>query len=129
MNHMEELLAAYEEKQKSIRLKKATRKKEIFGFGISGTSDPMKSLSRQIPMYDVIQLGSKVVIGAGLGLLAGVAAIAVVASAAEVVIAGVVTKIAGVVGGSAALSQGLKDLKSKRGKRDMDKESISLVSD
>ena len=55
---MEELLAAYEEKQKSIRLKNATRKKEIFGFGISGTSDPMKSLSRQIPMYDVIQLGS-----------------------------------------------------------------------
>jgi hypothetical protein len=116
---MEERLSAYEEKQKSIRLKNAHKKKS-FGFGISDSSGPMRSPSRQVPVYDFVQLGSKVVIGAGPGLLAGVAAIAVVASAAEVVIAGVVAKIAGVVGGSVALSLGLRDLKSKREKRDMD---------
>jgi uncharacterized membrane protein len=70
--------------------------------------------ARPVTMSDVAQVGSKVVIGAGLGLLAGVATIALMASMAEIIIAGVVTKIAGVVGGGAGLSLGLHQLKSKR---------------
>jgi hypothetical protein len=120
MNQMEERITAYEEKKKAIHLKNTGRKKKSFSFDDSDM-DPVAtaSPSKPVPVYDVVQLGSKIVIGAGVGLLAGVAAIAVIASAAEVVIAGVVTKIAGVVGGSAALSWGLRDLKSKRERREI----------
>jgi uncharacterized membrane protein len=62
-------------------------------------------------------VGSKVVIGAGLGLLAGVATIAVMASLAEIIVAGVVTKIAGVVGGGAGLTVGLRQLRARREKK------------
>ena len=63
---------------------------------------------------DAVQVGSKIIIGGGLGLLAGVAAIAVAASAAEVVLAGVITKVTGVVGGALGMSLGLKKYKSDK---------------
>lgn len=66
---------------------------------------------RRVTVSDVLQVGTKVVIGGGVGLLAGVAAIVVAASAAEVVIAGVVTKIAGLVGGALGLNLGLNKYK------------------
>ena len=47
--------------------------------------------------------------------MAGVATIAVAASAAEVIIAGVITKVAGVIGGAVGLSVGVnKFLKVKK---------------
>ncbi|GFK92300.1 magnetosome protein Mad8 [Fundidesulfovibrio magnetotacticus] len=68
---------------------------------------------RQVGVMDVLNLGSKVVIGTGVGLLAGVATIAIVASAGELILAGAVTKVAGVVGGAMGLSLGLGSMKKK----------------
>nr|AGG16212.1 magnetosome protein Mad8 [bacterium FH-1] len=68
---------------------------------------------RQVGVSDVLSVGTKVVIGGGVGLLAGIATIAVVASAGELILAGVVTKIAGVVGGALGLTMGLGDIKKK----------------
>ena len=71
--------------------------------------------SDRMRLADVAQVGSKILIGGGLGLLAGVSTIAVAASAAEVIIAGVVTKVAGVIGGAAGLSLGVnKFMKTKK---------------
>ncbi len=69
--------------------------------------DLLKNYKPGVQVSDVMQVGSKVLIGGGLGLLGGIAAIAVAASAGEIIIAGVVTKIAGVVGGAAGLSLGV----------------------
>jgi len=115
-NQIKDQFKEYEAAKKAIGLKRSRRKKKKldlddfdgdladFGEGRIGTSD-------------VLQVGSKVVIGGGLGLLAGVATIAVVASAAEVVIAGVVTKVAGVVGATAGFPMGLNNIKKRKKKR------------
>ncbi|MBF0529787.1 MAG: hypothetical protein HQK55_11070 [Deltaproteobacteria bacterium] len=76
-------------------------------------NDPLVSETRQVELSDVLQIGSKVLIGGGVGLLAGVATIAIAASAAEVVIAGAITKVAGVVGGALGLSMGLSRYQKK----------------
>ena len=115
---MDEKLTAYEEGKEAIRLKKAKTKaqREKVEFDDLDLDRELMEApaARQIGFADVVQVGSKVVIGAGLGLLAGVAAIAVTASMAEIILAGVVTKIAGVVGGGAGLSLGLRRLRAKR---------------
>ncbi|MBF0226379.1 MAG: hypothetical protein HQK76_13070 [Desulfobacterales bacterium] len=72
---------------------------------------PIKNTKKSINTYDIFQVGTKTIIGGGLGLLAGVATIAVTASVAEIVIAGAVTKIAGVVGGVVGLSMGVNEMK------------------
>lgn len=103
----------YEAAKKAINLKnfhQRKRKLDVDDFD----DDSADFGEDRIGVSDVLQVGSKVVIGGGLGLLAGVATIAVVASAAEVVIAGVVTKVAGVVGGAAGLTMGLNNAKKKR---------------
>ncbi len=61
-----------------------------------------------------MQVGSKVLIGGGVGLLGGIATLALAASAAEIVVTGVVTKIAGVVGGAAGLSMGISSYNKKK---------------
>ncbi len=71
--------------------------------------------TRQVGIADVLNVGSKVVIGGGVGLLAGIATIAVVASAGELILAGVVTKIAGVLGGALGLTMGIDGL--RKGKK------------
>ncbi|HUV49771.1 MAG TPA: hypothetical protein VMW78_01950 [Anaerolineae bacterium] len=106
---MEERLDSYENTKHSIRLKnEKKREMEEFDDGLSFVSE------RQVEISDVVQIGSKVLIGGGLGLLAGIAAIAVTASAAEIVLAGVVTKIAGLAGGGLGLSLGINKYKSKK---------------
>ncbi|MBF0120642.1 MAG: hypothetical protein HQK79_17580 [Desulfobacterales bacterium] len=91
-------MEAYEEKKQLIYLKKAQEKND----------------KQKIVLHDVVQIGSKVIIGGGIGLLAGIAAITVTASAAEVVIAGVVTKIAGAVGSAVGLSLGVKQMRKRK---------------
>ncbi len=69
---------------------------------------------KPVEFSDVVQVATKVVIGGGIGLLVGVAAIAVAASAVEIVVAGVVTKMAGVVGGAMGLSVGMNKFQKKK---------------
>ncbi len=113
-NQINDQLKDYEEAKKAVYLKNSRKTRKLnsddfdgdlpdYGTGWTGVSD-------------VIQVGSKVVIGGGLGLLAGVATIAVAASAAEVVIAGAITKVAGVVGGAVGLSLGLNNARKKKKK-------------
>lgn len=112
---MDERLDAYEKRRRAIRLKGVKRKEDVGLDDMDSDPDLVETAgARAVGFTDVVQVGSKVVIGAGLGLLAGVATIAFMASAAEVIVAGVVTKIAGVVGGGAGLSLGLRQLRSKR---------------
>lgn len=118
---MDDRFAAYEEGKKAIRMRKAKKKNSYDSDDMEMDMDLDMDLmsdvpaTRKVTVSDIGQVGSKVVVGAGLGLLAGVATIAIVASAAEIIIAGVITKIAGVVGGATGLSLGLRQLKSKHG--------------
>jgi len=117
---MDDRLAAYEEGKKAIRMRKAIKKRtsDSDDLDMDMDMDLMDVVpARRVTVSDLAQVGSKVVVGAGLGLLAGVATIAVAASAAEIILAGVVTKIAGIIGGGAGLSLGLRQLKSRREKR------------
>ena len=118
---MDDRLATYEEGKKAIRMRKAKKKRTSNPDDLDMDMDMDLGedvpATRHVTASDIAQVGSKVVIGAGVGLLAGVATIALVASMAEIIIAGVVTKIAGVVGGGAGLSLGLRQLKSSREKR------------
>lgn len=72
---------------------------------------------KPVEFSDVVQVATKVVIGGGIGLLAGVAAIAVAASAVEIIVAGAVVKVAGVVGGAMGLSIGMNKFKKRRDDR------------
>lgn len=72
---------------------------------------------KPVEFSDVVQVATKVVIGGGIGLLAGVAAIAVAASAVEIIVAGAVVKVAGVVGGAVGLSLGMNKFKKRRDDR------------
>jgi hypothetical protein len=113
---MEEQLLDYEKKKRAIRFKKATRrqfKDDLDEFD----PDLFDSPEQVFGLSDVAQVGSKILIGGGLGLLAGVATIAVAAGAAEVIIAGVVTKIAGVIGGAVGLSLGVNKYMKEKKKR------------
>ena len=106
----------YEEKKRAVRIAK-TRRRDMQPAHdeFYDELDDDSNGSGRIGLSDVAQVGSKVLIGGGLGVLAGVAAIAVAASAAEVIIAGVITKVAGVIGGAAGLSLGVnKFMKTKK---------------
>lgn len=110
---MHEENLSYESRIEAIRARKgakATCEPEI---DASNYAEDALERPRQVGVTDVLSLGGKVVIGGGVGLLAGIATIAVVASAGELILAGVVTKIAGVVGGALGLTFGLGDLKKK----------------
>ena len=105
---MVDQLRDYEEAKRAIYIKKKRHvKDDLDDFDENG----FNPASKTVVLSDVIDVGTKVLIGGGLGLLAGVAAIAITASAAEVVIAGVITKITGVVGGAVGLSMGLNKYK------------------
>ncbi|MFH1491276.1 MAG: hypothetical protein ABII06_20400 [Pseudomonadota bacterium] len=110
---MEEQLIDYEQKKRAIRFKGATRKS--FRADLDELdADLLDSPGHDVRLSDVVQVGSKVLIGGGIGLLTGVATIALVASAAEIVIAGAITKVAGVVGGALGLSMGIKKYIKKK---------------
>lgn len=103
----------YEQKKRAIRLKGTSRKgprADLAEFD----DDLLDSPGQNVRLSDLAQVGTKVLIGGGIGLLAGVATIAVAASAAEVVIAGVITKIAGVIGGALGLSMGINKFRKKK---------------
>lgn len=108
----------YEEQKKDIYSKKEYLKKVHPQTSSYDEYEYDESLweGEKVGLTDIMQVGTKVLIGGGLGLLGGVATIVFAAAAAEVVLAGVVTKIAGVVGGAAGLSLGLHEIKKKRNK-------------
>ncbi len=110
---MDKELLDYELRKEAIR-SKATKENEWRTDLDEFDPGYLKDTGGPVAVSDVVQVGSKVLIGGGVGLLAGVAGIAVVASAAEVVVAGVVTKISGVVGCAIGLSLGLKGFKNKK---------------
>ncbi len=115
---MEPDLKSYEEAKQSIRETKAEERSNLSRAGDMAI-EPTNG-SKSVELSDVAQVGGKVLIGGGVGLLAGVAAIGVAASAAEIVVAGVVTKIAGVVGGAMGLSLGMNKYKKKGTKMEGD---------
>lgn len=107
---MDEQLRNYENAKRAVYARKRRKiEDDLDDFD----DNPLSSTSKSVVLTDVIDIGTKVLIGGGLGLLAGVAAIAITASAAEVVIAGVITKITGVVGGAVGLSVGLNKYKKQ----------------
>lgn len=111
---MEPDLKSYEEAKQSISETKVETRSNLSRLGDMGI-EPTNG-SKSIELSDVAQVGGKILIGGGLGLLAGVAAIGVAAGAAEIIVAGVVTKIAGVVGGAMGLSLGMNKYQKKRKK-------------
>ena len=115
-NQIRDKFREYEGIKKAINLKGSRQKKRKWDLDDfdNGLADFRED---RVGVSDILQVGSKVVIGGGLGLLAGVATIAVVASAAEVVVAGVVTKIAGAVGGAMGFTMGLNKVKKRKKKR------------
>ena len=111
---MENQLKDYEETKQSIRSKTAGKRKD---YDLDEFDDAqLESYGSKTELSDVVQVGTKVIIGGGIGLLVGVATIAVAASAAELVLAGVITKVTGVVGGTLGLSLGLKKYKKDKSK-------------
>lgn len=112
---MEDQVTAYERAKRAIRTRRA-HKAQIDADMDEFDSELFESSGRELGLSDFAQVGTKVLIGGGIGLLAGVATIAVAASAAEVVLAGAITKVAGVVGGATGLSLGIRKLQAKKKK-------------
>ncbi|MBW1942813.1 MAG: hypothetical protein JRJ51_08255 [Deltaproteobacteria bacterium] len=110
---MEEQVTDYERAKRTIRTKQAREAAVEFDMD-EFDQDRFENSGRALGFGDFTQIGAKVLIGGGLGLLAGVAAIAVTASAAEVILAGAITKVAGVVGGATGLSLGIRKLTKKK---------------
>lgn len=105
-------MSAYEKAKASIRSKKA----EEFLAEDEWLDDDLPEMMRprrRVDFVDVTKVGTGILVGGGIGLLSGVAAIAVSASVAEVILGGVVTKIAGAVGGAAGLGWGLHTIEKK----------------
>ncbi len=112
---MEKQIKDYEDAKKTIRSKTAGEKKN---YDLDELDDAqLEKYGSKADFSDVVQVGSKIIIGGGVGLLAGVVTIAVAASATEVVIAGVVTKVTGVIGGALGLSMGLNKYQKTKKKR------------
>jgi len=103
-------LKNYEDQKREIYLKRTRQKTREY----QGDFDEGDFNESKVGLSDYVQVGTKVLIGGGLGLLAGVATIAIAASAAEVIVAGAVTKVAGVVGGAAGLNWGVNRYKKKK---------------
>jgi uncharacterized membrane protein len=101
----------YESKKAALREKN--------GIGTSCTDNDRKPAGqseryRPVNALDIVSVGNKVLIGGGVGLLLGMAAIAVVACAGEVILAGAVTQITGVLGGVLGLSRGVAKVQKDR---------------
>lgn len=110
---MVEQVSAYDQAKRAIRAKRAEQTRidvDMDAFD----ADLYENAGKGVTLSDFTQVGAKVLIGGGLGLLAGVATIAVAASAAEVVLAGAITKVAGVVGGATGLSLGIRKIQAKK---------------
>jgi len=105
-------LSEYEKSKEAIKARKI--EEQLLNEAADDEWTELTSPRHGIEIVDVAKIGTGVLIGGGLGLLAGVGTIAVAASAAEIVIGGVITKVAGVVGGAAGLGWGLHSLEKKR---------------
>ena len=114
---MAEKQDAYEQAKRDIYLKKMTERehRELFPDEYDDRDGgELVNGGGRVGLSDILQVGSKVVIGGGLGLLGGIAVVAVAAGAGELVIAGAATKIAGAVGGALGLSKGIDELELKK---------------
>jgi hypothetical protein len=110
---MSELRTNYEQKRQRIITR---RTEEDYLLADALTDDELDGLSssrKKVDYLDVAKIGTGVLVGGGVGLLAGVATIAVAAGAAEIIVGGVITKVAGVVGGAAGFGWGLKSIEKK----------------
>lgn len=105
-------LSDYEKSKEAIKARKI--EEQLLNEAADDEWTELTSPRHGIEIVDVAKIGTGVLIGGGLGLLAGVGTIAVAASAAEIVIGGVITKVAGVVGGAAGLGWGIHSLEKKR---------------
>jgi len=115
--YSDETINTYEETKKSIRSKNkpsAGKRQSRYSLDEFNGASPNIREKRSIDLADITHVGTRVVIGGGIGLLAGVGAIAVAASAGEIIIGGVVTKISGIVGGTLGLSMGVNQVKKRR---------------
>jgi len=115
--YTDETINTYEQTKKSIRNKNKTpdsnRRSRYNLDEFNAPPRPIRE-KRSIDLSDITHVGTRVVIGGGIGLLAGVGAIAVAASAGEIIIGGVVTKISGIVGGTLGLSMGVNQVKKRK---------------
>ncbi len=104
-------ISTYEKAKRAIRMKKA----QEYMLGEDLFDDEIENglVKRKTDFIDIAKVGTGIVIGGGIGILSGVAAIAVSASVAEIIIGGVITKIAGVVGGATGLGLGLHAIDKK----------------
>ena len=109
---MTEKTVQYEHAKRTIRLKKE-QEHDFDNDALEEEWQGMTRPRRKFGMFDVAKIGTGVVIGGGIGLLVGVATIAVVAGVAEIVIGGAITKVAGVVGGATGLGWGLSTVEKK----------------
>jgi hypothetical protein len=108
-----ERLSSYEQTKKTIRSKKSDEYLIDADDEFDGEVDSLLQPRRKPDFTGLTMIGTAVIIGGGVGLLAGIASIVVTASIAEVVIGGVVTKVCGIVGGAAGLGWGLRSYKKK----------------
>jgi len=109
---MTEEMSAYDTAKADIRMRKAEHYLKEDEWLDEDTVEMMQP-ARKADFIDVGKVGVGILVGGGLGLLSGVAAIAVSASVAEVILGGVVTKVAGAVGGAAGLGWGLHSIDKK----------------
>ncbi len=114
---MDKKFSAYERAKRMIRLKNAQDQiidEDLINDDLDDEIMIITEATSKPDLVDLTKIGAGVVIGGGIGLLGGVAAIAVSAGVAEVIIGGVVTKIAGVVGGAAGLGWGVHTMDKRK---------------
>jgi uncharacterized protein (DUF39 family) len=115
--YTDETINAYEQTKKSIRNKNmqhVNKRQSRYSLDEFNGLTPIIRDKRPMDLADITHVGTRIIIGGGIGLLAGVGAIAVAASAGEIIIGGVVTKISGIVGGTLGLSMGINQVKKRR---------------
>ncbi len=108
---MNDKLSRYQKIKNSIRLKNTEPSEEEW---LNENDDKLIYPRPKTDLIGITKVGAGIVVGGGIGLLGGIATIAVTASVAEVIIGGVITKIAGVVGGAAGLGWGLHHIEKRK---------------
>jgi hypothetical protein len=95
---MEDQIKDYEEEKRSIRSRTAGKRKN---YDLNELDDAqLEKYGSKVDLSDVVQVGSKIIIGGGVGLLAGV-----------------LTKVTGAIGGALGLTMGLNKYQKAKKKR------------
>jgi len=101
---------------KTRRFKKAThsKKEDEYLMDDDNQFDELLQPRRKSNLKGLLTVGTGVVIGGGLGLIAGIATVAVTATVSKIVIGGLSPKITGVIGGALGLRWGLRKTSKKK---------------